>query len=967
VSYAGLADKEIAFKPLKLKPSLRLVFGFVMFMIFAVNAAVAGTLTPESATLEAQQDLTTGIDRDGTQKFVLTTDPDEFLSGVLICNPDCQGSDKPSDKFSVGPWSVDYECIPLDVGIADDLGNEFQRPCTINVSFAAGSKNNQALLSVLTNRLKAPTVQERSTAKLIGTNTLIEEPPREEFSTLSFARAAVTVAESVGTLSLRLSRGRESKGPVSVAIRATDRSASSPEDYFLSEPINGGRISWEANDYSDKEIEISIVQDDIGRELTESFELGLFDFRGAVPGRTPFVIVSIENVVNPLPVGSFSFQQASHSVTEGDSPIMPTVTRSNGQDGLVLLEVQAFTESSTTGADFQLGNSLLRWPSGDSQPKSVTFTALDDQLLNEQTEPVVLVLNPFQGGGEDNARSSEATFGANRSTTVNIQNRMNEGGTFAFNVSASSVPREDGVVRVSVRRTGGSDGPANLRVFSADGTAVAGRDYAPVDRVLSWTDGESADKLVAVRLLGRGNNVQSVSTFTLNLAQVVGDEVPGGTIGEPSQVSISITDPVVAGAGDFAFSESTLTVSEERQAAVLEVRRSNGSRGEVSLRVRSVGGTATAGSDYTAVNEVLTWSDGDTNPRQIRVAIASDDVSPEPDETITFALTKAPSGVGNEGGDTTDQATISGAAATLTIEDTPVAQPGRLRFVDADLTVRESQLEVTLSVERFAGSNGPVSVNINLLSGTAQNIDDFGAPSSSSLSWAAGESGEKSFTVPIVFDSLVESTEVFTARLANATPASVLGEVAPTATINILDSASDNGTFAFNTAAVSVPRADGTVEVSVQRSGNSNGVAAVRVFSADGSATAGTDYTVVNQIVNWTDGDTADKVITVNLLSDGAASNTDQSPRTFTLRLDDPGIGDSPSDIIIGDPNEVTISIIDPVVVEAGDFAFVQTAVRVREDEQQVMLDVTRSNGSVGSVSDGPMVIRNPSPSALIF
>jgi hypothetical protein len=56
-------------------------------------------------------------------------------------------------------------------------------------------------------------------------------------------------------------------------------------------------------------------------------------------------------------------------------------------------------------------------------------------------------------------------------------------------------------VQAVVRRTGGSDGAVSVRLASEDATAQAGADYVAVDTVLTWADGDAADKLVPLAVI----------------------------------------------------------------------------------------------------------------------------------------------------------------------------------------------------------------------------------------------------------------------------------------------------------------------------------------------------------------------------------------------------------------------------------------------------------------------------------
>ena len=72
--------------------------------------------------------------------------------------------------------------------------------------------------------------------------------------------------------------------------------------------------------------------------------------------------------------------------------------------------------------------------------------------------------------------------------------------------------------------------------------------------------------------------------------------------------SISMTTPA-----QFAFSASSVTVKENAGNATITVVRTGGYQGAVSVDLATSGGTAVAGVNYTAVNEVLNFAAGQTS------------------------------------------------------------------------------------------------------------------------------------------------------------------------------------------------------------------------------------------------------------------------------------------------------------------------------------------------------------------
>lgn len=90
--------------------------------------------------------------------------------------------------------------------------------------------------------------------------------------------------------------------------------------------------------------------------------------------------------------------------------------------------------------------------------------------------------------------------------------------------------------------------------------------------------------------------------------------------------------------------------------------------------------------------------------------------------------------------------------------------------------VMESASSVVLIAERVGGTAGVVSATVTCANGTAT-AADYTAPtgSAATLSWADGEKGEKTISIPLTADSFKEGREYFTAALGTFTGSASAG------------------------------------------------------------------------------------------------------------------------------------------------------------------------------------------------
>ncbi len=130
----------------------------------------------------------------------------------------------------------------------------------------------------------------------------------------------------------------------------------------------------------------------------------------------------------------------------------------------------------------------------------------------------------------------------------------------------------------------------------------------------------------------------------------------------------------------------------------------------------------------------------------------------------------------------------SGAGEWL---DITVTFDSRIRLTNPVLDVDEQGGNAVVRLERSGSTSGAVTVTYQTVDGTATSPADFAA-TSSFVTWADGEGGEKSISIPIVGDGLAEGSETFTLELLSITGGVIVDD--DIATINIVEpGAADSG------------------------------------------------------------------------------------------------------------------------------------------------------------------------------
>jgi len=207
-------------------------------------------------------------------------------------------------------------------------------------------------------------------------------------------------------------------------------------------------------------------------------------------------------------------------------------------------------------------------------------------------------------------------------------------GTLSF-VSDSYFVTEgyDAAVTITVIRSGGKDGSVSVDYSTTDGTAKAGSDYSSSHGTLQWADGDNAEKTFDVAI-SNDSFFENDEAFSVNLSNVKRAALGGTAV---TTVNIADDDQTVDH-GTLQFENISYSVTEGIDASVsLNVSRTQGSLGAVSVEITTVAGSAVSPTDYTAQNQILNWADGDSASKSLLIPII-DDATPENLESFTVQL-----------------------------------------------------------------------------------------------------------------------------------------------------------------------------------------------------------------------------------------------------------------------------------------------------------------------------------------
>lgn len=315
------------------------------------------------------------------------------------------------------------------------------------------------------------------------------------------------------------------------------------------------------------------------------------------------------------------------------------------------------------------------------------------------------------------------------------------------------------------------------------------------------------------------------------------------------------------------FSEMLYSVDEETQRLIVTVRRSGGSKGEVSVDYTTLEDSARQGRDYAVSKGTLHFADGETQ-RSFEVVI-NDDSLDEENESFYLALSNV------DGGATLGER----SEAQVIILDNDGA--GSISFAAIAYAVNESRQQAIVDVIRTQGSAGVVDMEYQLVAKSAEPDIDY-VSAAGSVSFQPGET-EKQIQIDLIDDDLYEGNETFQLLISAVSEGATIAEPATT-TVTILDDDPDAQTVSIRLDAVSydVGEAAGKATLAVIRSGDIEAPASVKYKTLDGSAKKRADYREIAGTLTFAAGVTR-RTISIEILDDGLY----EAESSFTLLLSD--------------------------------------------------------------------------------
>jgi len=630
-----------------------------------------------------------------------------------------------------------------------------------------------------------------------------------------------------------------------------------------------GTLTFLAGDAT-KTIQVATV-DDATVEPTETLTVALSgNSAGSAIGTGTGTVTITDN-----DSASFAISNAP-AVTEGGN-LVYTVTKTG--NGAANVSYSSASGTATSGTDFTATSGTLVFASGDTT-KMITVPTIDDAAV-EPAETVLMNLSGATGGATITTAQGSGTINDNDAS---------------FAISNAPAVIEGGNLVYTVTKTGG--GAANVNYASADGTATAGSDYTATSGTLVFAAGDST-QTISVPTTDDAS-VESAETVLMNLSAATG----GATI-TTAQGSGTINDND-APPPSFAISAASVT---EGGVMVFTVTKTGTTSSSYTINYATADGTAVAASDYTAASGTLTFLAADAS-KTISIATTDDSVQ-EGTETFSVNLSAASGG-----------ATITTAQGVGTINDNDPAPS----FTIGNATVTEGGI-ATFTVTKTGATTSSYTVNYATANGTAIAGSDYTAASGTLTFLPSVVS--KTISVSTTDDTAVESAETFNVNLSGASGGATISDSLGVGTINDNDAAPPSFAVANATAVAE----GGNLVFKVTMTGTTTTSYSVNYATANGTATAGSDYTAKSGTLMFAATSTSPttKNVSVVTINDTAVEGNE----TVKLNLsgatggatitDAQGIGTITDNDSSPTCSGVSFAVADASIVEGNPLGFVVT------------------------------------------
>ena len=693
----------------------------------------------------------------------------------------------------------DYTALPSTLTISAGATTATTSFTPTNDSIYDGTSSETAIISV--TNVSGGNALERGDQSVTLTITDDETAP-----TVTMAASSSAVAEDGGASTLTATLSTATYADVTVALGAAGTASSTTDySYTSSITISAGSTTGTSTltataddifDAASNETAIISISSVSGGSATES-------------GSQSQTITITDAETAP----TVTLAIADATITEGASSKTITATLSGKTYANVAVAIST-SGTATEGTDYSTISDIA--VSAGSTTGTASFAVTDDSTY-EGSETATVSIGSVNGGSASAAGSG---------TSFNVTLSDNESApTVSLRANSLTIGEDGSAVTVTATLSGIADEAVTVPL-NTSGTAIEGTDYATISNITISAGATTGSTTITPT---DDNISESDETIIVSMGTLSGANASNGS---PTSLSFTLTDDE---SNPSITLTSTASSIAENSGSPLTISVTSSIIAAVDIVVTlGTTGTATSGTDYTALPSTLTISAGAT--------AATTSFSPSNDtfydassnETVTLTIDGVSGGAARESGD---------QSVTITITDDEVAPVVTLTSSASSVAENGSSLTLTATLNNATHANVTVTLSSAGADSTVSSGTDYSV--SSSILIVAGETYATGMFTPIddASDPVYEEAENVVVSVSNVngglatengiqTETITITENEAVPTLSLLGAASidEKTQTATVTANLSI-KTDKTVTVS---------------FSNSGTSTANTDYTLSN-------------------------------------------------------------------------------------------------------------------------
>ena len=731
------------------------------------------------------------------------------------------------------------------------------------LTFAAGDTGKTVTVSVTGDTtdepnetvavvLSSPTNATVSSTAGTGTGTITDDDDAPTV-TLALSRASIAESGTTNSATVTASLDRASSAETTVTVSAAAGTNAVPGDFSLSGSMT---LTIAAGSTSSTGTVTVTAVDNTADEPDKSVTVSgsASNTQGITQPSAVTLAITDDDGAPTLSIGSVS-------VAEGDSgaanlTFTVSLSPASGRE-VTVGYADAGTGTATSGTDYTaLTSGSLTFAAGDTS-KTVTVSVTGD-TTDEPNETVVVSLSS----------PVNATVAAGSASGTGTITDDDDAPTVTLALSRASIAESgttnSATVTASLDRA--SSAATTVTVAAAAGTNAVPGDFS-LSSSTTLTIAAGSTSSTGVVTVTAVNNTADESDKSVTVSATA-TNTQGIT--QPASVTLTITDD--DGAPTLSIGSASVAEGDSGSANLTFTVTLNPASGrQVTVQYADAGsGTATSGTDYTALTSgTLTFAAGDTS-KTVGVAVTGD-TEDEPNETVIVTLSNPVN------------ATVAAGSAsgTGTITDDDAAPKVTLALSRTSITESGTTNSTTVTASLDRASSAATTITVSATAGTDTVSGDFSLSSNKTLTIAAGSTDSTGVVTVTAVDNTADEPDKNVTVSGSA--ANSQGITQPSAvTLAITD---DDGAPTLSIDSPSVNEGDsGSASLTFTVTLSPASGRQVTVGYSDtgtGSATSGTDYTALSGgTLTFAAGDTS-KTVTVSVTGD----TTDEPNETVLVAL----------------------------------------------------------------------------------